>query len=178
MVKEKQFKVIMDGLWKSYAASMRIIDAMENMGCYIEPGTVDIVGVETPFSGLYGIQDAVGNTLRNLFGIQNDEFVSDLDNFLIMVYSEYPDKGMFPEDMYEQLYNLLSGYGVHVACEGDPSVYMFTGQCVDSEETVKGYLWNGSSHAYIIPYNIGIDYDDSMQRLNAHAVEVDKGTIR
>ena len=178
MIKEGQFKTIMDGLWISYATSMRIINAMENMGCNVEPGSVDSVGVETPFSGLYGIQDAVEITLRDLFGIQNDEFVSDLDEFLTSAYSEYPDHGPFPDDMYRQLYGLLAGYGAYVACEGDPSVYMFTGKRVDSEETVRGYLWNGSDHAYIIPHNIGIDYDEGMHHLNEQVVEVEKGTIR
>lgn len=178
MVREEQFKIVMDGLWLAYATSMGIINTMENLGCSVEPGMVDSVGVDTPFSGLYGIQDSVENTLRNLFGIQNDEFVSDLDEFLTSTYSEYPDSRNFPDDMYPQLYGLLDGYGAFVAKEGDPSAYMFTGKRVDTDEMVKGYLWNGASHAYIIPHNIGIDYDEGIQQMNAHAVEVEKDTIR
>lgn len=116
--------------------------------------------------------------MRDMFGIQNDEFVSDLDEFLTSAYSEHPDPGPFPDDLYRQLYGLLAGYGAFVAKEDDPSAYMFTGKRVDTDETVKGYLWNGASRAYIIPHNIGVDYDEGIQQMSAHAVEVEKDTIR
>ena len=42
---------------------------------------------------------------------------------------------------------------------------------------VKGYLWNGNDHSYIIPYNFGIGYDSDTNSLRATAYEIDKDTI-
>lgn len=40
---------------------------------------------------------------------------------------------------------------------------------------VCGYIWEGADHAYMIPSNLGIAYDD--HRLSAYAIPVNRDTI-
>ena len=45
----------------------------------------------------------------------------------------------------------------------------------DNDTWISGYLWMGANNAYIIPHNLGIDFDHN--NLRAHAYEVKKETI-
>lgn len=42
---------------------------------------------------------------------------------------------------------------------------------------VTGYLWQGADHTYIIPYNIGVSYDDEEEYIKAYAVEVYQDSV-
>lgn len=47
----------------------------------------------------------------------------------------------------------------------------------DTGEWVYGYLWCGASSTYITPYNLGVNYDETMHKITATAHEVDPDTI-
>ena len=46
-----------------------------------------------------------------------------------------------------------------------------------TKECISGYLWKGVDHAYIIPHNVGIDYDEKTSHITVYAVEIDPETI-
>lgn len=54
---------------------------------------------------------------------------------------------------------------------------LYKGKIKDSDKWVEGYVWNGASHSYIIPYNVGINYDLDTYRLTAFAKEVVPETV-
>lgn len=54
---------------------------------------------------------------------------------------------------------------------------LFKAKRVDNSEWVYGYLWIGNDHAYIIPFNVGIGYDDEEKHIKAFAYEIGKATI-
>lgn len=55
--------------------------------------------------------------------------------------------------------------------------YVVKAKRIDNGDWIRGYLWNGNDHAYIIPHNIGIGYDAKSNKLTATAYEVDKETV-
>lgn len=55
--------------------------------------------------------------------------------------------------------------------------HLYKAKRMDNGEWVRGYFWIGNDHAYIIPSNIGIAYDDERNELTAYAVEVDPSTL-
>lgn len=179
MVNKRELKIIMDNLWQQYATAEHIIGTLKNIGLEVEPGSVDNDGTETPFSKLYAIQDMVGKTLKSLLGIEDNflsDFLSDLDQHLADWYSEYPKPGPFPDDLYEKFFRLFNAYGGKI--RSSESMEIFEGCLIGAARKVKGYLWTGADHTYIIPHNAGVIYDEKTRKLTAYAEEIDKDTIR
>lgn len=54
---------------------------------------------------------------------------------------------------------------------------LFRAKRIDNGEWVKGYLWRGVDHAYIIPETVGVGYDDKTHFLSAYAIEIAPQTI-
>lgn len=54
---------------------------------------------------------------------------------------------------------------------------MYRAKRKDNGEWIKGYYWKGADHAYMIPHNLGISYDDESNRMTAYAIEIDPGTL-
>lgn len=180
MVDKRELKIIIDSLWQQYTTVEQIIGTLKNIGLEVEPGSADSTGEETPFSKLYAMQDMVGTTLKSLLCIEDDNFLSDLDQHLADWCHEYPEHGsfisLFPYDLYEKLFHLFNAYGGKI--RSSEIMEIFEGCLTGATQKVKGYLWNGADHAYIIPYNAGVSYDEKTRRLTAYAEEVDKDTIR
>ena len=54
---------------------------------------------------------------------------------------------------------------------------LFRAKRIDNSEWIKGYLWRGVDHAYIIPETVGVGYDDKTHFLSAYAIEIDPETL-
>ena len=54
---------------------------------------------------------------------------------------------------------------------------MFKAVREDNGELVKGYLWRGADSCYIIPHNLGVDYNLATNRMTAVAYRVLPETI-
>lgn len=198
-ISEQNFKAILDALWVPFAKSIDLVSSLESIGLEVtRPADPAVDG----FSNLYTIQDTAAKAILKFFDIDSERLSSDegtpyasvksqtvlenLDQFLFDVYTECPDYENFPEKYYPKLLRILT-----VSCgaklpwvETEHLIYSMPERyrrhralSVNDRKPVMGYLWNGSDHAYIIPGNSGICYDEDTHTLSAHAVEVFKETI-
>lgn len=132
---------------------------------------------------LYGVQDKVAETIAKVLGIENELALEQIDAVLVQYESMINDKcgrDSMPDVIYEDVLRTVRSLHITLPWEKKPEEGIccrHSGQIVGSHEVKTGWLWNGSSHAYIIPGNLGISYDEKTGVLTAHVVEVDKKTI-
>ena len=106
-------------------------------------------------SQLHGIRDLVSETVAALLLSTKDEDVT----------MEKID--MFLEDLGESEDSLKLINKKYVELFGNKK----------DSNTPSEYLWQGADHTYIIPYNIGVSYDDEEEYIKAYAVEVYQDSV-
>lgn len=186
MISEKEFKSVLNTIWSGFSKSTGLINLLEGMGLLVNPSELNN-GCGPQFGDLYKIQGNMSYAPMNLLGIRSADhplLIGELDQFFADTYSNYPDYDDFPEEAYSELLDIIRNSGVELPWEKKsqfaPDMENFFRHRALSKADMKpvvGYLWNGNDHAYIIPYNYGVDYDKDNQRLTACAIEVWKPTI-
>ena len=95
-------------------------------------------------------------------------------------------RGLTPEEnerkanMYRRMSRpVYTRFSLELGLTCDPlGSTLFKGKRIDSDEWVRGYLWNGADSAFIIPCNVGVDYNKHSHVLTAPAYEVIRETLR
>lgn len=186
MLSEQNFRQILDTLWFGFSRTRKMVDDLETVGLDVNP--------DSRFGALYAIQEKTSVTILNLLGIDRElskaeeqqTVLEKLDQFLTDLYTEYPDDEKFPDKQYEKLVKLLKESGNatfpweeqnHLNQSWKENSREHRALCITNNIPVKGYLWEGASHAYIIPSTNGISYDEKTLKLSAIALEVRKETI-
>lgn len=178
-MKEIEFNSMVKGLWGGFCSAAKMIDILEGIGLSIEAGKQ-----EPGMHALYTIEDTMAKTVLKVLDIDDDHTLEAVDAYLLNLIDKESDPGSLSDEAYQGLLTVIREYsGRPMSWEipddrniiDDRNVVKHKGMSLENGEIVKGYIWNGADHAYIIPERNGISYDDS--RITAYAVEVDKKTI-
>lgn len=177
-MKEIEFKAAVDGLWEGFRRSAAMVGILEGVGLLVEMDTS-----KPGLHMLYAIQDMVPRVIVTMLGIKDPRLLEELDSFLLESADRYKDTDGLPEEVYGGILDTVRAYGHKLPWE--PAKLLRTDdrtvkhRAVSKKDgtPVTGYIWEGMEHAYIIPQNAGIGYDEETQTLTAKAVEVDKDTI-
>ena len=190
MISEEKFKGFLNMIWYTIGDTQMIINALEAIGLDVNPS--DRNNQPVPFGGLYDMQTVSTNVLLDAVGITKDfknggntrsTVLEELDQFLFDLYTQYPVEDGFPQEEYQALLDIFTSAGAVLPWQQgslitDKSSMRFHRALVKSNSMpVKGYLWQGNDHVYIIPSNNGISYDEKEQRINAFALEVYPETV-
>ena len=180
-MRKKEFKAVVEGLWECFRRSVCIINTLEAIGLTVEPGTE-----KENLGMLYGIQDTMAKSIMKVLDIEDEGLLGEIDSFLVESADSFAGTEGLPEEIFTELLRIIEAYGHYITWdESREIIFNYNTPVVKhralplngDKEPVVGYIWNGCEHAYIIPENCGIGYDDATSTLKAHAVEIDKSTI-